>query len=89
MDMTIRDRSPLPHYAALLFPAAVALGCVRGGVWLAVAPVMALVVLPMLDVVGHHRNVGLSQDPATARRGEPAYRFLVRSVVGPRPLRTS
>lgn len=33
-------------------------------------------------VHGHHRNVGLSEDPATARRGEPAYRFVVRSAVG-------
>lgn len=33
-------------------------------------------------VVGHHRNVGLPEDPATAVRGESAYRFIVRSAVG-------
>jgi alkane 1-monooxygenase len=33
-------------------------------------------------VHGHHRNVGLPEDPATARRGEPAYAFVVRSAVG-------
>lgn len=33
-------------------------------------------------VHGHHRNVGLDEDPATARRGEPAYRFVVRSAIG-------
>ncbi|MBU3740714.1 MAG: alkane 1-monooxygenase [Candidatus Kapabacteria bacterium] len=33
-------------------------------------------------VQGHHRNVGLDEDPATARRGEPAYRFILRSAVG-------
>lgn len=33
-------------------------------------------------VVGHHRNVGLPDDPATARRGESAYRFIPRSVLG-------
>lgn len=33
-------------------------------------------------VAGHHRNVGLPEDPATARRGEAAYRFILRSVVG-------
>jgi len=32
-------------------------------------------------VYGHHRNVGTRKDPATARRGENAWRFLVRSTV--------
>ncbi|MEY2719391.1 MAG: hypothetical protein RLZZ273_757 [Bacteroidota bacterium] len=30
---------------------------------------------------GHHKNVGLKQDPATARLGESAYAFVVRSAV--------
>lgn len=33
-------------------------------------------------VAGHHRNVGTPEDPATAHRGESAYRFIVRSAVG-------
>lgn len=32
-------------------------------------------------VEGHHRNVGLRIDPATARRGETVYAFIVRCVV--------
>lgn len=32
-------------------------------------------------VRGHHKNVGLHIDPATARRGEHAYAFVVRSIV--------
>ncbi len=32
-------------------------------------------------VAGHHKNVGLKDDPATARRGESSYAFVVRSVV--------
>ncbi len=32
-------------------------------------------------VAGHHRNVGLPTDPATARRGESAYAFVIRSAV--------
>lgn len=32
-------------------------------------------------VYGHHRNVGTRADPATARRGESAYRFVVRSTL--------
>ncbi|MGA0044698.1 MAG: alkane 1-monooxygenase [Candidatus Kapaibacteriota bacterium] len=32
-------------------------------------------------VRGHHKNVGLRIDPATARRGEHAYAFVVRSLV--------
>ena len=32
-------------------------------------------------VAGHHKNVGLQQDPATARRGESSYVFIVRSIV--------
>lgn len=32
-------------------------------------------------VYGHHRRVGLSEDPATARRGESFYAFLWRSTV--------
>jgi alkane 1-monooxygenase len=31
---------------------------------------------------GHHRYAGTHQDPATARRGETAYRFILRSVTG-------
>jgi alkane 1-monooxygenase len=31
---------------------------------------------------GHHRYAGTYQDPATARRGENAYRFVLRSVTG-------
>jgi alkane 1-monooxygenase len=31
---------------------------------------------------GHHRRGGSLADPATARRGESAYRFICRSVVG-------
>ena len=33
-------------------------------------------------VYGHHYNVGTAADPATARRGESLYRFVVRSAVG-------
>jgi alkane 1-monooxygenase len=33
-------------------------------------------------VYGHHRHVGTPRDPATARYGEPLYRFIPRSVVG-------
>ncbi|MGH8488463.1 MAG: alkane 1-monooxygenase [Gammaproteobacteria bacterium] len=33
-------------------------------------------------VYGHHRNVGTPKDPATARRGEPLYRFVLRSTIG-------
>ena len=36
----------------------------------------------MTHVFGHHRTVGTEEDPATARRGEPVYSFLIRSVVG-------
>lgn len=32
-------------------------------------------------VEGHHRNVGLRIDPATARKGETVYAFIVRCVV--------
>ena len=32
-------------------------------------------------VVGHHKNAGLHHDPATARKGESAYAFVVRSAV--------
>ena len=32
-------------------------------------------------VEGHHRNVGLRSDPATARKGESVYAFIVRCVV--------
>jgi len=32
-------------------------------------------------VEGHHRNVGLRTDPATARRGENVYAFILRCVV--------
>lgn len=33
-------------------------------------------------VYGHHRRLATPEDPASARRGEHFYRFLVRSVVG-------
>jgi len=36
---------------------------------------------PIEHVYGHHRNVGTREDPATARRGESVYRFVVRSTV--------
>lgn len=32
-------------------------------------------------VAGHHRNVGQRSDPATARKGESVYAFLVRCIV--------
>lgn len=32
-------------------------------------------------VNGHHRNVGLRLDPATARKGETVYAFIVRCVI--------
>jgi len=35
----------------------------------------------MEHVAGHHRNVGLRQDPATAREGETVYAFIVRCIV--------
>ncbi len=31
---------------------------------------------------GHHANVGTPRDPASARRGEPLYPFILRSTVG-------
>lgn len=33
-------------------------------------------------VYGHHRNVGTEKDPATARRGEYIFFFVVRSTIG-------
>jgi alkane 1-monooxygenase len=33
-------------------------------------------------VYGHHVRVGMREDPATARRGESVYRFILRSTVG-------
>ncbi len=33
-------------------------------------------------VFGHHANVGTKKDPATSRRGESLYRFVVRSATG-------
>lgn len=33
-------------------------------------------------VYGHHANVATPKDPASARRGEPLYAFVVRSTVG-------
>lgn len=33
-------------------------------------------------VYGHHRNVGTELDPATARRGEYVWAFVVRSTIG-------
>ena len=32
-------------------------------------------------VYGHHKNVGLMKDGATARRGEGIYGFMIRSTV--------
>ena len=32
-------------------------------------------------VYGHHKNVGLSVDPATARRGENIYGFIARAII--------
>ena len=32
-------------------------------------------------VYGHHKNVGLAIDPATAKRGENIYAFIIRSIV--------
>ncbi|TXB63190.1 alkane 1-monooxygenase [Phaeodactylibacter luteus] len=32
--------------------------------------------------LGHHKHVATPEDPATARRGEPIYRFLLRSAWG-------
>ncbi len=46
---------------------------------------MTLVTYPHFcveHVLGHHRNVATPDDPASARRGEAVYPFLVRSVVG-------
>jgi alkane 1-monooxygenase len=34
-------------------------------------------------LVGHHRRAGTTDDPATARQGESAYGFLLRSIAGP------
>ena len=33
-------------------------------------------------IFGHHANVGTPRDPATARRGEPLYGFVIRSTIG-------
>jgi alkane 1-monooxygenase len=33
-------------------------------------------------IYGHHRRACTAEDPATARRGESAYRFVLRSVAG-------
>jgi len=33
-------------------------------------------------VYGHHVNIGTPKDPATARRGENVYSFIVRSTIG-------
>jgi hypothetical protein len=38
--------------------------------------------LPIEHVFGHHRNVGTPADPATARRGEGYWRYVVRSATG-------
>ncbi len=32
-------------------------------------------------VYGHHKNVGLSSDPATAKRGENLYAFIIRAII--------
>ena len=31
--------------------------------------------------LGHHKNVGLTIDPATARRGENIFKFIIRAIV--------
>ena len=33
-------------------------------------------------VYGHHKNVALKEDPATAKRGEIIYQFIIRSTIG-------
>lgn len=38
--------------------------------------------LPIEHIYGHHRNIGTHEDPATARRGEGFWRYMVRSVGG-------
>lgn len=37
---------------------------------------------PIEHVDGHHKHVGMADDPATARRGEYVLTFIVRSTVG-------
>jgi len=32
-------------------------------------------------VYGHHRNVGLPNDPATARRGDNIYKFIIKAII--------
>jgi hypothetical protein len=32
-------------------------------------------------VYGHHKNIGLSTDPATAKRGENIYRFIFQAII--------
>ena len=32
-------------------------------------------------VYGHHKNVGLPKDPATAKRGENIYSFIIKAIV--------
>ena len=32
-------------------------------------------------VYGHHKNVGLPIDPATAKRGESIYAFIIRAII--------
>ena len=32
-------------------------------------------------VYGHHKNVGLGHDPATAKRGENIYLFILRAII--------
>lgn len=32
-------------------------------------------------VYGHHKNIGLSSDPATAKRGESVYSFIIRAII--------
>jgi len=47
--------------------------------------VLAVVTYPHFaieHVHGHHRHVGTPLDPATARLGEPLFRFLPRSILG-------
>ena len=35
----------------------------------------------MEHVYGHHKNVGLESDPATAKRGENIYAFIIRAII--------
>lgn len=49
------------------------------GRWILAAPLDASFAIE--HVYGHHTHIGTERDPATARRGESVYRFMVRSIV--------